>query len=54
MGKHGRAGRGPAVLSPAFVETLLGLPEGYTLVDDVAASDAVEGRSCHSRRQRLF
>lgn len=54
MGKHGRAGRGPAVLSPAFVETLLGLPEGYTLVDDVAASDALEGRSCHSRRQRLF
>ena len=54
MGKHGRRGRGKAVLSPEFVETLLGLPEGYTLVDDVAASDALEGRSCHSRRQRLF
>ena len=54
MGKHGRGGRGKAVLNPAFVEQLLGLPEGYTLVDDVAASDALEGRSCHSRLQRLF
>lgn len=54
MGKHGRGGRGKAVLNPAFVEGLLGLPEGYTLVDDEAASDALEARSCHSRRQRLF
>ena len=54
MGKHGRGGRGKAMLNPAFVERLLGLPEGYTLVDDEAASDALEARCCHSRLQRLF
>lgn len=53
-GKHGRGGRGTAVLNPAFVEMLMGLPQGYTRVDDVAAYDALVARSCHSRRQRLF
>lgn len=42
------------MLNPGFVEGLMGLPEGYTLVDDEAASDALEARCCHSKRQRLF
>ncbi len=53
-GKPGPSGRRKAVLNPGFVEILLGLPEGYTLVDDAAAYDALEDRSCHSKRQRLF
>ena len=53
-GKRGPSGRRKAVLNPGFVEMLLGLPEGYTLVDDAAASDALVERCCHSKRQRLF
>ncbi len=52
--KRGLSGRRKAVLNPEFVEMLLGLPEGYTLVDGAAASDASVERCCHSRRQRLF
>ncbi len=53
-GQRGSNGRGKAVLNPEFVEMLLGLPEGYTLVNDEAAYDALVERSCHSKRQRLF
>jgi len=53
-GQRGSSGRRKAVLNPEFVEILLGLPEGYTLVNDAAAFDALVDRSCHSKRQRLF
>ena len=41
------------MLNPGFVEGLLGLPEGYTHVDDVTASDALEVLYSRSKRRRL-
>lgn len=37
--RAGSDGGGTAVLNPAFVEALLGLPEGWTHVDDELASN---------------
>lgn len=41
-----------AVLAPAFVEALMGLPEGWTLLDDAQASDALAIRSSHNKPPR--
>ena len=54
MGKVGPDGSGPAVLHPEFVEALMGLPEGWTRVDDADASDALVGLLLPGRQQRLF
>ena len=54
MGRHGRVGQGKAFLNPEFVETLMGLPPGYTLVDDADAYDALVAELCPNRQLRLF
>jgi hypothetical protein len=46
------AGPDGLVLSPEFVEALMGLPEGWTLVDDEHASAALETPSSPRKRPR--
>ena len=54
MGEHGSSGSGPAVLHPEFVEALMGLPLGWTHVDDAGASDALAMGLCPGRQGQLF
>lgn len=53
-GKVGSSGRSKAVLSPEFVETLMGLPLRWTLVGDADAFDALEMGLFPGKQQRLF
>ena len=46
------AGPDGMVLNPAFVEALMGFPEGWTLVGDGPASDALETPSSPRKRSR--
>lgn len=52
--KPGLGGGEKPVLSPPFVELLMGLPVGYTLVDDADAYDALVAGLCPGRQLRLF
>jgi hypothetical protein len=54
MRKAGQNGSGTAVLNPEFVEALMGLPMGWTHVDDADAYDALVMQLPPGKQQRLF
>lgn len=49
MSAPGPSGADKPVLSPEFVEALMGLPPGWTRVDDDTASSSLETEWCRSR-----
>ncbi len=49
--ERGLRGAKAAVLSPAFVEALMGLPEGWTQIADDVASDILVTRSSRSAQK---
>lgn len=50
----GTDGSTAMVLNPDFVEALMGLPPGWTVLDAASAFEAVEMRLCPGRQLRLF